>query len=185
MNSKQIESLSQIDLNSVTAEELKWTCGSFRAISKGQGRYKTSSSRNGVYTPIGDIQIDVWVEAVKAVIHRDGLDGELKHLTAFYLDSPVPAFSKEELKIRAMDAVLSGLYKDPAWSGFIKYNGKYHPELLDAASLVQVYTSCCGAPCTFTKAWLERGEHYAYCPQCGAWTMIRQTKEAVFAGEEE
>ena len=79
---------------------------------------------------------------------------------------------------------MSGLYKDQAWVGFIKYNEKYHPDLLAAANLVEVYSTCCGAPCTFTKAWLERGDKYATCPQCGEWGTIRRTKEALPAEEE-
>ena len=41
-----------------------------------------------------------------------------------------------------MSAVLNGLYKDQAWVRFIKYNEKYHPDFLDAASLVEVYSAC-------------------------------------------
>lgn len=180
----RINSLTGIDLKTVTAEDLHWKYGTHSSESKGKGRDKVTTSRSGVQTPIGDIQIGVWVEAAKAVIHRDGLDEELEHMTGYYLKDKSPAFPNKMLEYRALRAVLDGLFKDPAWVGFIEYNEKYHPDLLAAASLVEVYTDCCGAPCTFTKAWLERGDKYATCPQCGEWGTIRRTKEALPAEEE-
>lgn len=175
----RINSLTGIDLKTVTAEDLHWKYGTHSSESKGKGRDKVTTSRSGVQTPIGDIEISVWVEAAKAVIHRDGLDVELEHMTGYYLKDKSPAFPNKMLEYRALRAVLDGLFKDQAWVGFIEYNEKYHPDLLAAASLVEVYTDCCGAPCTFTKAWLERGDKYATCPQCGEWGTIRRTKEAL------
>lgn len=180
----QINSLKDIDLETVTAEDLRWKYGTHTSESKGKGRDKVTTSRSGIMTPMGDMKLSVWVEAVRSVIHRDGLDEELEHMTGYYFKDKTPAFTKKELELRALDAVLSGLYNDPAWVGFIEYNEKYHPDLLAAASLVEVYTDCCGAPSTFTKAWLERGDKYATCPQCGEWGTIRRTKEALPAEEE-
>lgn len=180
-----INSLTGIDLKTVTAEDLRWKYGTYSYESKGRGRDKVTTSRPGVQTPIGDIEIGIWVEAAKAVIHRDGLDEELEHMTGYYLKDGGPAFPNKMLEYRALDAALSGLYKDPAWVGFIEYNEKYHPDLLASASLVEVYTDCCGELCTFTEARLERGDSYATCPKCGSWSKIRRTKDAIPAEEED
>lgn len=181
---ERINSLTDIDLKTATAEDLRWKYGTYSYESKGKGRDKVTTSRSGIQTPIGDIRIDVWVEAAKAVIHRDGLDEELEHMTGYYVKDETPAFTKKELELRALDAVLSGLYKNPAWFGFIEYNEKYHTELLTTANLVVVYTECCGAPCTFTQEWMDMGKRNTTCPQCGEWGTIRRTKEALRAEEE-
>ena len=182
--SRRIDSIKEINLETVTAEDLRWKYGTYTSKSKGKGRDKVTTSRSGIMTPIGDIELSIWVEAARSVVHRDGLDEELNHMTGYYLKDESPAFPKKDLVNEALSAVLSGLYKDQAWVGFIKYNQKYHPDLLAAANLVEVYSTCCGAPCTFTKAWLERGDKYATCPQCGEWGTIRRTKEALPAEEE-
>lgn len=182
---ERINRLADIDLKTATAEDLRWQYGTHSSESKGKGRDKVTTNRSGVQTPIGDIQIDVWVEAVKAVIHRDGLDEELEHMTGYYLKDKTPAIFQKNLEIRALDAVLSGLYKDPAWFGFIEYNEKYHTELLSGADLVVVYTDCCGAPCTFTQTWLDLGKGYATCPKCGEWTTIHRHKENATEGKED
>lgn len=173
----QINSLKDIDLETVTAEDLRWKYSTHTSESKGKGRDKVTTSRSGIQTPFSDIRIDVWVEAAKAVIYRDGLAEELEHMTGYYVKDKTPAFTKKELELRALDAVLSGLYKNPAWFGFIEYNEKYHTELLTTASLVEVYTECCGAPYTFTQKWMDMGKRYTTCPKCGVWTTIRRHKE--------
>lgn len=173
----RINSLTGIDLKTVTAEDLHWKYGTHSSESKGKGRDKVTTSRSGVQTPIGDIEISVWVEAAKAVIHRDGLDVELEHMTGYYLKDKSPASPNKMLEYRALKAVLDGLFKDQAWVGFIEYNEKYHTELLTTASLVEVYTECCGAPCTFTQKWMDMGKRYTTCPKCGVWTTIRRHKE--------
>lgn len=176
-----INDLAAIPLATVKPEALHYQGNTHRTQSKGKGRDKITSSRNGIQTPMGDIKEDVWFKAAEAIIHRDGLDDELKHMVAFSMGGLPRSFRNEYYK-RALDTVLLGGYRSPLWYGFIDYNRKYHPELLGTARLVKVRTDCCGAEATFTEEWLtvEYGREHVHCPVCQAWT----TYHRITGGEE-
>lgn len=122
-----IDRLEEIDLNNLKAEDLNWHFGTGQAISKGYGRDKVHSYRHGVQTPIGDIELSVWIKAAEYVVERDGLQEEVKRMT------PYMRYHGNHLDIytHTLDACLSKLYANIEWVDFIEYNEKYHPELLD------------------------------------------------------
>lgn len=122
-----IDRLEEIDLTNLKAEDLKWQYGTGQAISKGYGRDKAHSYRHRVQTPIGDIELSIWIKAAEYVIERDGLQEEVKHMAPYmryhgnYID----------IHTSTLDACLSKLYANIKWVHFAEYNAKYHPELLD------------------------------------------------------
>lgn len=79
---KCIDRLEEINLETLKAEDLKWQFGTGQAISAGWGRGKPSY-RHGVQTPIGDIELSVWIRAAEYVVERDGLQEEVKRMTPY------------------------------------------------------------------------------------------------------
>ena len=134
-------------------------------------------------TPIGDIELSIWVEAARSVVHRDGLDEELNHMTGYYLKDESPAFPKKDLVNEALSAVLSGLYKDQAWVGFIKYNENTILTCWLPPTWWRSTAPAVGRP-ALSRGLAGAGDKYATCPQCGEWGTIRRTKEALPAEEE-
>lgn len=121
-----IDRLEEIDLETLKAEDLKWQFGTGQAISSGSGRDKRYSYRHGVQTPIGDIELSVWIRAAEYIVERDGLQEEVKHMTPYMLYLQ----DRQDIYTHTLDACLSRLYCDIRWTCFIEYNEKYHPELL-------------------------------------------------------
>ncbi|MPM36677.1 hypothetical protein SDC9_83277 [bioreactor metagenome] len=77
---EEINSVAQIALDTVSAEALRIHFFTGRGENHGRGRDKVIAYRTGVQTNLGDIEISVWIDAAKAVIHRDGLDDKLIQL---------------------------------------------------------------------------------------------------------
>lgn len=122
-----IDRLEQLDLSTLKAGDLKWQYGTGRAKSTGYGRDKKYTYRHGVQTPIGDIELSVWVQAAEYVVKRDGFQEEVERLM------PYMAYcgNRTEAYHHALTACLSRLYCNIEWVCFIAYNEKYHPELLE------------------------------------------------------
>lgn len=176
-----INDLNHIDLATVTTEDLQFKWSTATAKSTGKGYWKKTTYRTGMETRIGNIEIGVWIKAAEAVIHRDGLDEELEHMTAFYYENnETPAFTREELYRASVGSTLFSLYKDPEWFWFVPYNRKHHPELLAAAHLIEVVADCCQAQATYTEEGLTRAGDHIHCPSCRTWTTYHRapgTKE--------
>lgn len=171
----QINTLREIDLSTVTVDDLRFLRYSFSAHSTGRGYWKKVTVRNGIETRIGDIEIDVWLQAVEAVSRRDGFYEELQRMAEFsYKNNEVPAFTRKELYFFAVDGTLDEIYKDPVWVWFIDYNRQFHPDLLAAANLVEIVTDCCGAKATYTEERLAREGDHIHCPVCKAWTAYHR-----------
>ena len=129
---KRIDKIDQLDLQALTAPDIRlrfWTGQAGHAFKRGE---KITTYRTGIMTPLGDIEVSVWIQAAEALVEREHLQEEVEHITP-YIEFPgdqQTAIRRQDLKIRALDAVLSGLYRNPEWVRFVEYNAKYHPELL-------------------------------------------------------
>lgn len=77
---ENINSIMQIDLDTVSAEDLRIHFFTGRDESYGRGRTKVTAYRTGVQTNLGDIEISVWIDAAKAAIHRNGFNNRLTRL---------------------------------------------------------------------------------------------------------
>lgn len=174
MKRDQIDSIGQLDLEHLTAADLKWEFATGRSLSFGHGRDKVHSYRNGVQTPIGDIKLSVWLEAARYLIKRNGLEEELEHLNNYLGEISARAQLTRDLDLgRRMDTCLSGLYRDPVWVGFIPYNQKYHPELLEGVPMATIIPDCCQTECMIPKAQIRDESGTAPCPVCGRWAPFR------------
>lgn len=164
-----IDRIQDLDLASITRNDLVQQFETGRAIAHGTGREKTYTYRHGVQTRLGDLERSVWIAAAEHVIKRDGLTEEAEHLQEFFGGSK--SASKWMLKSKSsviLDYCISGLYQNPACVGFVPYNMLYHPETLEKAHLVRVSSECCREPGYVTEEQITRScDGRVACPICG------------------
>ena len=66
MRNGQINSLSEIDMEHLSFEDIRWRYGVFHPTSTGAGRDKQYSAWIGVQTSLGEIEKGVWYQAAEA-----------------------------------------------------------------------------------------------------------------------
>ena len=81
MQNGQINSLSEIDMEHLSFEDIRWRYGVFHPTSTGAGRDKQYSAWIGVQTSLGEIEKGVWYQAAEALIQKAGEQKLLEALT--------------------------------------------------------------------------------------------------------
>ncbi len=171
----RIDQLIGIDLAAVTLSDIRWKYGtgiSTATGSKRAGTYKPGY-RNGVMTDIGDIREDVWCQIVEHIARRDGEEWLVDALTEWGDVHNYAKSSHKEVRIEALDLYSSRIFDDPKWVGYIPFNRKYRPDIMDQSQIVTVVNTCCGKMGEVTRQQIE----YAYdgkisCPHCGRWSTF-------------
>lgn len=81
MRNGQINSLSEIDMERLSFEDIRWRYGVLHPTSTGAGRDKQYSAWIGVQTSLGEIEKGVWYQAAEALIQKAGEQKLLEALT--------------------------------------------------------------------------------------------------------
>lgn len=171
---QRIDQIDQLDLSHLKAEDLSWQYATGQDSVIGYGRNKQHSYRNGVQTPLGDIEISVWIKAAEHIVERDHLNEELERLRPYTIAfGSGSTFNKQLAHALHLDMCLSAIYRNPAWGSFISYNRQYHPELLNTTSMVEVVPDCCQICCEVPTAQIHTEDRSVHCPVCGRWTSFK------------
>ena len=97
---------------------------------KNNGYEKKYGYRHGVQTPIGDIERSVWVDAIKALIEKNGDTDLYEKLFDWYKDFPVCGKTKQEREFYVLDVFSNRIFDNPGWVDYIPFNEKYRPGFL-------------------------------------------------------
>ena len=165
---QQINSILQLDLDTITFSDIHWRYGTFQPYSTGSGRDKKYFSRSGVATPIGDIQEDLWYQVAEHIAKREGEEWLVDALTQWNKEHNYMKESPSELRKDALQSYSHRLYDNPRWVDFIPFNRRFRPEVLESARLVTIVTDCCKIPEQVTQEQIDgarKGE--VSCPHCG------------------
>lgn len=135
---QQIDSILQLDLDTITFSDIHWRYGTFWPYSTGSGRDKKHFSRSGVATPIGDIQEDLWYQVAEHIAKREGEEWLVDALTQWNKEHNYMKESPSELRKDALQSYSHRLYDNPRWVDFIPFNRRFRPEVLESARLVKV-----------------------------------------------
>ena len=174
----QIDRVEQLDLLRLKAEDLRWLYATGHGQTTGSGRNKQHSYRQGVQTPVGDVELSVWITAAEHIIERDGLQEELERLQPYTVNyGGGSTFSKQISHARHLDMCLSAIYRNPAWISYVRYNQRYHPDLLSATPMAEVVMDCCKTVCAIPTAQLCDETRTAHCPICGRWASFCYKKQ--------
>lgn len=173
-----INTMTQIDLDAASVEDIRWQYGTFRPYSTGSGRDKKHFSRSGVATPIGDIREDIWYQVAEHIAQRDGEQWLVDALVQWNTEHN---YGKDNLKERRRDALQSysyRIYDDPQWVLYVPFNRQYRPQVLETARLVTIVCDCCKKPGETTRAQIDRAQQgQVSCPHCGRWSTFRILSE--------
>lgn len=173
MQSGQINSLSEIDMEHLSFEDIRWQYGTFHPASTGSGRDKKYSAWRGVQTNLGEIEAGLWRRLAESLIQKAGeqellgalIDWENRHN---YTRASAQMVRKEALKLH-----VNRNFDNPRWVSFIPFNREYRPEVLKNARIVTVVNECCGKPGEVTQEQIDASYHgAAACPHCGRWSRF-------------
>ncbi len=167
-----IDQLEQLDLPHLRAGDLRWMYSTGKGQITGSGRDKRHTYRTGIQTPIGDIELSVWIKAAEYIVERDGLHEELERLRTFVTGFGRSLYSKQMSHAVHLDMCLSEIYRSPLWVSFVPYNEQYHPELLLSTPMVEITMNCCKTVCTVPRAQINKENQTAHCPTCGWWASF-------------
>lgn len=173
MRSGQINSLSEIDMERLRFEDIRWRYGVFHPTSTGAGRDKQYSAWIGVQTDLGEVERGVWYQAAEFLIQRAGEQRLLEALTDWESRHNYTKDSARTVRQRALRLHISRIFDNPRWISFIPFNREYRPEALEYANLVTVINECCGKPGEVTREQIDGAcDGTAACPHCGRWSRF-------------
>jgi len=187
LQSGQINSLSEIDMEHLSFEDIRWQYGTFHPASTGSGRDKKYSSWRGVQTNLGEIEKGVWYQAAEALIQKAGEQKLLEALTDWESRHNYAKDSARTVRHKALQLHISRIFDNPRWVNFIPFNREYRPEVLEHARLVTVINECCGKPGEVTQEQIDGAcTGTVACPHCGRWSSfsIVEPKQAEEQGME-
>lgn len=170
---QQINSILQLDLDTITFSEIHWQYGTFLPGSSGSGRNKKHFSRSGVATPIGDIQVDLWYQVAEHIAKREGEEWLVDALTQWNKEHNYMEASPSELRKDALHSYANRIFDNPKWVSYVPFNRQFRPGVLESARLVTIVTDCCKLPGQVPQEQIDgarQGE--ISCPHCGCWSTF-------------
>ena len=169
-------------MNDLTFQDLQLRYQTGRSfIVSGTGRNRVYGYRNGVMCAIGDLEWSEWCQKVRDLIQKAGETELHAQLLAYLKDHNYGKVSKQELEFEALKLHTSRIFDNELWIGYLGFNQKYRPHLLDSVRLILVIPACCKRPGYLTLARFEQNKNFNSCPHCGRWTTISLATEAKHA----
>lgn len=93
----------------------------------GKPKYKY---RNGIITPVGDIEVSLWREKALKLVAAEGNFPLFENLRAWYKETAAWLHSREELQQYTLECFSNRIYDNPQWVDYITFNQKYRPNIL-------------------------------------------------------
>ena len=115
MRNGQINSLSEIDMEHLSFEDIRWRYGVFHPTSTGAGRDKQYSAWIGVQTSLGEIEKGVWYQAAEALIQKAGEQKLLEALTDWESRHNYAKDSARTVRHKALQLHISRIFDNPRW----------------------------------------------------------------------
>lgn len=180
MGYRRIDSLSGIDLSTLSLSDVCWLVGSGISISSGSGRDKKYSYRNGAITNIGDIEEHIWYQIVEQIAQRDSEIWLVDALAAWEKEHNYTCISPSKIREEALRLYSVRIFDQPEWVHYIPFNRRFRPDILAGAHIVTVVNACCKKRGEVTQEQIDRacGGTVA-CPHCGRWSEF-----SIVRGEE-
>ena len=123
MRNGQINSLSEIDMEHLSFEDIRWRYGVFHPTSTGAGRDKQYSAWIGVQTSLGEIEKGVWYQAAEALIQKAGEQKLLEALNDWESRTTTPRIPPELCGTRPYSSISAASLITPAGSTSSRLTG--------------------------------------------------------------
>ena len=110
---------------------------------------------------------------MEAVIERENEVPLLNALIQWCNEHNYVSASVSEMRKEALQLHASRIFDNPQWIGFIPFNAKYRPEILNTANIVFVRMTCCPEAGAVTQEQIDRAcSGQISCPHCGRWNSF-------------
>lgn len=106
------------------------------------------------------------ISQAEYLIKREGLQEEMENSKAFSVVPAQNTYPPELVYCKQLEFCLERRYQNPGWSGFLPYNQRYHPELLESVPYTWIVPDCCGKPCKIPTAQCNHPSEMVLCPLC-------------------
>lgn len=170
LNQKPIDRMDELDVSTLTLEDVYKHYGTGSSISHGSGKDKSYSYRHGIGTNVGDIEENLWYEIVKLLIERNE-EQKLFSSLQEWLAGDSPKRSRNEIVKLALELHADRMFDDPAWADFVPFNQKYRPDVLKESSLIDVVFACCDRQYPVTQEQMDNAvSDRLRCPFCGRFS---------------
>ena len=124
-----IDHISGIPAN-ITFSDLRIHYGTGRAIHlSGSGKDKKYTYRAGIQTDLGDIEINVWQEAMRRLIHSCGEDALQQALVAYVTDNSFWWHTQVERQQEALSLHASRIFENQKWVDYDLFHHQYFPKV--------------------------------------------------------
>ena len=122
---KEINNLNQLP-NDYTFEDISCQYSTGRSIYlRGTGRNKEYEYRNGVMTKLGDIEQEVWKEAVKYLIDKTGELEVYCALKAWTRDNCAWLHNEKQLEEYTLEIHSSRTFENKEWKSYKDFYQNY------------------------------------------------------------
>ena len=168
----RIEQLGDVEF---TFEQLRKKYGTFRSYSDGTDRLgrKKFRSRVGVQTDYGDIERTLWCDIVRKLIDNHNEKELFNHLKVWVIKNNQWLVHKPEVEIEALELHASRIFDDLCWRGYVEFNEKYRPEVLQRVETVWVVNQVETTPQRITRALMESDNATSFTKNtCGVWVEV-------------
>ena len=129
-----------------------------------------------VKTKLGEIEECDWCKLVEAVIERENEVPLLNALIQWCNEHNYVSASVSEMRKEALQLHASRIFDNPQWIGFIPFNAKYRPEILNTATISFVRMACCPEAGAVTQEQLTTcsGRFLAHCGRWNSFTILER-----------
>lgn len=173
-----IDNITQVDPTQITRENLRYMHGIGQEIaSKNSQGNKISRYRVGVQTPLGDIEVSLWMELVQKLIEQENDQEIFNQLLEWGRDNNyIQSKTKNDLLRDAMQSYTYRIYDNKGWWDYVRFNRKYRLNVLDNdPTLIFVRLACCGSECRVPPEQIQHNHEApdtVPCPFCNRYTVF-------------
>lgn len=115
----------------LTYEMIRFSTHTGRAfLLSDRGYEKKYGYRNGISTPIGDIEEELWSSLMKELIAQNDETDLYNQLLEWYRDDPVAGSSKKEREQYVLECFSFRIFDCTDWVDYVPFNQKNRPLLL-------------------------------------------------------
>lgn len=174
-----VDKIEQLGDAELSFEKIQKKHGTFRTYSNGTDRLgkKKYRSRVGVQTDCGDIEITLWCELVHKLIDEHNEQELFNHLKVWVMNNCKWLTDKQDIERETLELHASRIFDNPCWIGYMAFNQKYRPEILEGADLVWAINQNHPIPQRIPREKMERDNATSsHCYICGEWREVKNPK---------
>ena len=132
MKNREIIHASELDEKSLTFSDLRFLYSTGRSYTiSGSGRNRSTGYRNGVMTPVGDLEISEWSALMHRLIDRAEEREIYDALLQWATENCPWLHNKSEWEQEALQLHSMRIFENPEWTAYASFNRQCHSLIKD------------------------------------------------------